>query len=142
MILVTLLALRTLAMAARRSEYGTLHISAVESKPAYINLVIEKDTVFASDVASIFRYGGSSSLVSLSSKKHVTVNEKGKLVMSGKPETGFVLHASEVSGGRRILSYNGEQVFQLCSDHSIGFKSNCGGAQDVRISYYDFSSSS
>ncbi|GEQ71613.1 hypothetical protein JCM33374_g5298 [Metschnikowia sp. JCM 33374] len=66
-------------------------------------------------------------------KTHVAIDEEGHFVLASHASHGFSLADVPGSFWKKVVSYKGNTVFQLCGDHSVAHGSECSDARDITI---------
>ncbi|GEQ67732.1 hypothetical protein JCM33374_g1397 [Metschnikowia sp. JCM 33374] len=133
--LFAIFALFTMVLANKMVSIGNLFITTIHNQYDRFSLSFENKQLLCSHKRSMFFYDESRYLELYNSGTFLKVNEAGKLVSDDKPHIGFRLTLEPESLFKRTLSYNGGNVFELCADGSVGFRSNCDGARKAVITH-------
>ncbi|GEQ72431.1 hypothetical protein JCM33374_g6118 [Metschnikowia sp. JCM 33374] len=128
-----------LALVSARPDtgYGMLHVARVDGEQIEGHLRIKNDMVTLHNKGSIFNYDPAGAITSFMSGMFLSVNELGQVILTDHGKEGFAVSEDRNSQGIRLVSFNGNKVFHLCGDESIG-TSSCDGAVDISILYEDF----
>ncbi|GEQ68082.1 hypothetical protein JCM33374_g1748 [Metschnikowia sp. JCM 33374] len=128
-----------LAFSENSIGFGTLHISMIDNSPIQGPLAITNDLLSVGDTTEVFDYySGAGALLSLRTKKFLSVSKTGRLILKVQPRTGFFVGEKAASDGKRRLFYRENAQFQLCGDGSIAVFSTCEGARNITIIYEDY----
>lgn len=114
---------------------GVLYFHDLEENQRSHGLGAEDGKVVADDRIAYIMYYKSGALMFDEEEKYVYINQEGKLVLSKYPHAGFFLKEEPGSFWKMRLSFDGDDIFQLCGDNLIGFESKCEGARSIRLDY-------
>ncbi|GEQ67735.1 hypothetical protein JCM33374_g1400 [Metschnikowia sp. JCM 33374] len=123
-----------LALSKNCTTSGVMSISDLKGEPTQQNLFVPNDYIFASHEVSVFTYSENGTLEKFKSGTYLNVNDVGQLVMEPSPHPGFSL--VDISGPdtkAQRLYYKNSNVFYLCRDKSVDFRSACEGARPVAV---------
>lgn len=117
--------------------YGTLHISLIGNEKIHRNLLVKKNMIFANDHFSVFNYDGNKTIKLSRSTKFLNVSKNGLLIMIPGSSSDFHVDEEPNLGKIRKVSYQEDEVFDICSDNLIRYNSSCEGAKKVLMFYVD-----
>ncbi|KAM9939448.1 hypothetical protein OXX80_001097 [Metschnikowia pulcherrima] len=135
--LLTFIPLLSLAFAYDTLRPGAMYISKLVGIPSHQGLEAEETRVLASRKRTSFHYDANGSLKLADEDKYLSITEEGKLVLANTPHFGFELKAIDGLTTMRSMNYNGTNLFELCGDNSVGFRSKCEGAERAVITFED-----
>lgn len=136
--LITALIFATWVLATEDTGYGTFSASLIGDEANYGNLMVKKSVIFVNERFSIFNYDGNKTIQQFQSPKLLNVSKNGLLIMIAGHGSDFRVEEESKFGKKRKISYQGDNVFEICRDNLIRYKSSCEGAKKIAIFYIDF----
>ncbi|GEQ70154.1 hypothetical protein JCM33374_g3830 [Metschnikowia sp. JCM 33374] len=135
---ITIFALPGLALAGRSIITGSLYLPELHTQDHHYVFNIVNKNIVAKEGDQFFDYNIEAHTLKVNGvEAYVSVNKSGKLVLSNRPHGGFILDAQTGEKYKHTLSYHESDVFQMCSDLSMGFESACKDALDVKVTFED-----
>lgn len=134
----TILAVLPLVFAREDTGFGNFQINELGVQSPIGGLRITNDEVTLNIRPSIFNYHPEGAVILFMSGKYLSINVLGRLVLTEEVQPGFFIGNERGPNGKRLLTYNGDSVFQVCADRLIGYKIKCEDSHDILILYSDF----
>lgn len=101
-------------------------------------LQVSNNNIVVREHSAIFSFDEEKLIGNFRSTSFLNVGINGLLIMTLKPDFRFKYSEKRAPNKTRQLLYDGDEVFELCTDQLIRHKSNCSGAKKVSILYIDF----
>lgn len=136
MFVINVLLLAVLVWANLASEKGVLYFMSSEYPPKSIFVGVEGINLVGNDKIELVHLCNSGAIWYPNHRKYLTVNANGLLVLGDMPNLEMTV--AEIRGGSRWSKgfyFRGNDKFQLCSDGTICFQSDCVSGRQIHIMY-------
>ncbi|KAM9904081.1 hypothetical protein OXX79_002971 [Metschnikowia pulcherrima] len=133
----TLVILGLLGCAIAQGDFGvgTLRILSRNGSRTPWKLFISNGTILADEQMSGFGLDDQGRVLSFANGKYLGFQDKKLVLSSSLNEIEVVKYSSDAKSDPLLIHFDGDYVFQLCADKSIGYNSTCNGATDITFAY-------